>query len=92
MAINYNPNLPPNDSLTPEQIATRVRRRGEETQDLAQKAYEVGGVPPTAAHRAARHMGITRQTPEAKKDIRDAQTWWKAKRSEDGWEDDCDDD
>ncbi len=80
MTINFNPNLPPNDSLTPEQITTKVRQRNEETQDLAQRAYEVGGVPISAAHRAARHLSTTRQTPEAKKDIRDAATWWKAKR------------
>lgn len=82
MAINYNPNLPPNDSLELWEIEARVAQRNTETQNLAKKAYEAGGVPPIAAERASRHMGITRQTPEAKKDIRDARTWWKAKREQ----------
>ncbi len=88
MAINYNPNLPPGDSLEPWQIQAKVSARNHETEDLAKKAYEVGGVPPSAAERASRHMSVTRQTPEAKKDIRDARTWWKAKRSKGN----CDDD
>lgn len=80
MAINFNPNLPPNDSLEPWEIRAKVAARNAETEDLAKKAYEAGGVPPSAAERAARHMSVTRQTPEAQKDIRDARTWWKAKR------------
>lgn len=88
MAINFNPNLPPNDSLIPWDIEANVAARNTETQDLAKKAYEVGGVPPTAAERASRHMGVTRQTAEAKKDIRDARSWWKAKRSEENGDDD----
>lgn len=86
--INYNPNLPPNDSLLPYQIEEKVAARNTETQDLAKKAYEVGGVPPSAAERASRHMGTIRQTPEAKKDIRDARTWWLAKRSQEEKNDD----
>ena len=82
MAINYNPNLPPNDCLLPYQIQDKVDARNAETEALAKKAYEAGGVPPSAAERAARHMSVTRQTTEAKKDIRDARTWWKAKRAE----------
>lgn len=77
--INYNPNLRPNDSLEPWEIQARVAARNAETEDLARKAYEVGGVPPSAAENASRHMSVTRQTPQAKKDIRDARTWWKAK-------------
>lgn len=80
--INYNPNLPPNDSLEPWEIEARVAGRNSETQHLARKAYEVGDVPPSAAGRASRHMGVTRQTAEAKKDIRDARTWWNAKNGE----------
>jgi hypothetical protein len=79
MAINFNPNLPPNDSLTPEEIQAKVRERNAETQELAKQAYITGGVPISAADNAAKHSSITRRTPEAKKAIKDAGIWWKAK-------------
>lgn len=87
MAINYNPNLPPNDSLEPWEIRARVSGRNIETRQLAEKAYEVGGVPPSIAERAADNLSVSRETAQAKKSYRDARTWWKAKRSEG----DCDD-
>lgn len=87
MAINFNPNLPHNDSLTPDEIQDKVDERNAQTQELARKAYEAGGVPPSAATRASRHQSITRKTAEAKKDIRDAETWYDAKQhdADKGW-------
>ncbi len=82
MAINYNPNLPPNDSLEPWEIRAKVAGRNAETRELAQKAYEVGGVPPTTAERAADNLSISRETAEAQKSYRDARSWWNAKRNE----------
>ena len=82
-----NPNLPPNDSLTPEQIQEKVDQRNGETRELTNKAYQAGGVPPSAADRAAKHSSITRQTAEAKKDRRDASTWREAKS--DGGDNQC---
>ena len=76
--INYNPNLPPNDALTPSEIEARAARRNEETRHLAEQAYLTGNVPPSAAGRAADHSSITRQTAEAKKARRDAAHWFKA--------------
>lgn len=74
-----NPNLSPNDSLTPKQINEKVAERNKETRDLTEKAYQTGGVPESAAHRAAEHSSIERQTAEGKKARRDADTWHKAK-------------
>ena len=88
MAINYNPNLPPNDSLEPWQIRGKVTERNNETRELAEKAYEVGGVPPSIAERAADNLSVSRETAQAKKSYRDARTWWKAKRSEVDGDDD----
>lgn len=85
--INYNPNLPPNDSLEPWEIRAKVASRNFETRQLAEKAYEVGGVPPSIAERAADNLSVSRETAQAKKSYRDARTWFKAKRSEG----DCDD-
>ncbi len=79
MPINFNPNLPPNDSLEPWEIDAKVAGRNAETRQLTEKAYKTGGVPDKAAERAANHSSITRQTAEAKKDRRDAKTWWKGK-------------
>lgn len=76
--IDFNPNLPPNDSLEPWQINARVSSRNAETEHLAKQAYIVGGVPPTIAERAAEHSSVTRQTPAAKKARRDAGIWHKA--------------
>jgi hypothetical protein len=80
MSINFNPNLPPNDSLEPWEIDAKVAGRNAETRHLTEKAYKTGGVPDSAAERAANHSSVTRQTAEAKKDRRDAKTWSKAKR------------
>lgn len=82
MAINYNPNLPPNDSLEPWEIRAKVACRNIETRELAQKAYEVGGVPPSAAERAADNLSVSRETAQAQKSYRDARTWHNAKRNE----------
>jgi hypothetical protein len=79
--IQFNPNLPPNDSLEPWEIQARGAARNQETRELTEKAYLVGDVPPSAAERAAEHSSVSRQTPEAKKARRDARTWWKAKNS-----------
>lgn len=89
MTINFNPNLPPNDSLEPWQIEAKIAARNAETRHLAEQAYLAGGVPPSAAERTAAHSSISRQTPEAKKARRDARIWWKAKNQD--WEDGCDD-
>ena len=87
--INFNPNLPSNDALTPAQIESRVEGRNEETRAMAQNAYKTSGVPDSAASNAAAHASIQRQTGEAKKARKDARTWWDAKkRSEDSGEDD----
>ncbi len=86
--INFNPSLPPNDSLEPWEIRAKTASRNFETREMVQKAYEVGGVPPSTAERAADHAAVERQTAEAKKAQKDARTWWKAK-NESG---DCDDD
>ena len=80
--INFNPNLNHNDSLTPREIERKVEERNAETTELAQKAYEAGGIPPSSAERAANHSSTTRQTNEAKKDRRDASIWWKSKALE----------
>jgi hypothetical protein len=77
--INYNPNLPPNDCLEPWEIENKIAIRNIETRNLARKAYETGGVPPSAAKRTADHSAIARKTPEAMKACRDARTWWEAK-------------
>ena len=87
MSINFNPNLPPNDSLEPWEIRAKVAGRNIETRQLAEKAYEVGGVPPSIAERAADNLSVSRETAQAKKSYRDARTWWNAKRKEG----DCDD-
>lgn len=88
--INFNPRLTPNDSLTPNEIEEKVNARNEETRRLAEQAYLTGGVPVSAAERAARHSSVQRQTAEAKKARRDAKTWWKAKfwTDDDGCEED----
>lgn len=88
MAINYNPNLPNNDALEPCEIEAKVAARNAETRHLTEKAYLVGGVPPTTAERAADHSSIARQTPEAKKARKDAKVWWKAKNI---FDEGCDD-
>lgn len=88
MGIFFNPNLPKNDSLTPGEIQAKVDARNSETRELTEKAYETGEVPPSSAKRAAEHSSVTRQTNEAKKDRRDAGTWWRAKNYSCG--DDCD--
>lgn len=85
--INYNPNLPPNDSLEPWEIELKANLRNAQTRDLTEKAYIAGGVPNSAAERAGKHSSTMRQTPEAKKDRRDARTWWEAK----SWIEDDDD-
>lgn len=87
MAINFNPNLPPNDSLEPWEIEMKVGARNAETRELTEKAWLTGGVPPSTAERAADHASNSRQTPEAKKARRDARTWWRAKNE--CSEDDC---
>lgn len=79
MSINYNPNLPPNDSLEPWEIRAKVNDRNAETSTLAKKAYEAGGVPPSSADRAAENLSVSRETAEAKKAYRDARTWFYAK-------------
>ncbi len=76
--INYNPNLPPNDSLRPAEIQARAEARNAETREMVEKAYLTGGVPVSAAERAADHSSVCRQTAEAKKARRDAATWFKA--------------
>lgn len=85
--INFNPNLPPNDSLKPWEIEDRVAQLNAQIRKSAEEAYKTGGVPDKAAERAAKHSSITRQTPEAKKDRRDATTWWIAKNGCE-WEED----
>jgi hypothetical protein len=87
MTINFNPNLPPNDSLEPWEIEAKVAARNAETRHLTEKAWLTGGVPPSAAERAADHASNARQTPEAKKARRDARTSWGAKNVGSG---DCD--
>lgn len=87
MTIFFNPNLPPNDSLTPEQIRAKTDERNAQTREMVNRAYQTGGVPVSSAERAAEHSSVARQTAEAKKANRDARTWWKAKRLEE----DCDD-
>lgn len=86
--INYNPNLPPGDSLTPEQIRAKTDERNAQTREMVNRAYQTGGVPVSSAERAADHSSIARQTAEAKKANRDARTWWKAKN----YGAECDDD
>jgi DNA-binding ferritin-like protein len=86
MTINFNPNLPPNDSLEPWQIEAKVAARNAETRKLTEQALKTGGVPPSTAERAADHSSIARQTPEAKKARRDARTWWRAKNK---YSEDC---
>jgi len=90
--INFNPRLPINDSLTPEQIAAKAENRNAETRELTEKAYLVAGVPPSAAKRSADHASIMRQTAEAEKARKDAGTWLKAKDAAqfEHWEDDDD--
>jgi hypothetical protein len=90
MSINFNPRLTPNDSLTPNEIEAKVNARNAETKKLAEQAYLTGGVPVSAAQRAAEHSSIQRQTAEAKKARRDAKTWWKAKFWSD--DDECEED
>jgi predicted AAA+ superfamily ATPase len=86
--INFNPNLNHNDSLDPEEIEEKVNERNRDTRDMARRAYETGGVPESASRRASDHSSITRQTPEAKKARRDAETWHDAK-SRQGDDSDC---
>lgn len=86
--IFFNPSLPQNDSLTPEEIEERVSERNRDTRDMAKKAYETGGVPESSARRAADHSSTTRQTNEAKKARRDADTWYNAKSNQ-GDDSDC---
>jgi hypothetical protein len=83
MGINFNPNLPQNDSLEPWEIQAKIAARNAETRHLTEKAYLAGGVPVSAAEAAANHAAIQRQTASAKKATRDARTWWKAKRDGD---------
>lgn len=80
MAINFNPNLPKNDSLESWEIRAKIATRNLETQQLTEKAYEAAGVPPSIAWRAADHASVCRQTAEAKKAFRDARTWAEGKR------------
>lgn len=87
MTIDFNPNLPPNDSLEPWEIEMKVAARNAETRELTEKAWLTGGVPPSTAKRVADHASNFRQTPEAKKARRDARTWWRAKNECE----DCDD-
>lgn len=89
--INFNPNLPQNDSLTPEQITEKVNKRNQDTRDMAKKAYETGGVPESSSRRASDHSSITRQTNEGKKARRDANTWYEAKAYQHCFGDDSDD-
>ncbi|MEG3879308.1 hypothetical protein QT972_18305 [Microcoleus sp. herbarium7] len=86
--IFFNPNLNHNDSLSPEEIEDEVDLRNRQTRDMAKKAYETGGVPESSARRAADHSSTTRQTNEAKKARRDAETWYDAKASQ-GSDSDC---
>ncbi len=86
--ISFNPNLPQNDSLSPEEIEEKVNERNQNTRDMAKKAYETGGVPESSARRASDHSSITRQTNEGKKARRDAKTWYNAKSSQ-GDDSDC---
>lgn len=86
--ISFNPNLPHNDSLTPEQIEEKVNQRNQDTRDMAKQAYQTGGVPESSAQRASNHSSITRQTNEGKKDRRDADTWYNAQRHQ-GADSDC---
>jgi len=88
MPINFNPNLPKNDSLKPGEIEDRANARNAQTRELVEKAYLTGEVPVSAAERAADHSSIQRQTAEAKKARKDARTWWGA-QSDGG---SCDDD
>lgn len=81
MGINFNPNLPKNDSLTPGQIEAKVNQRNAETRELAEKAYLAGGVPPSSAQRAAEHSSVERQTSEAKKARTDARHWFSGRRN-----------
>ena len=87
MPINFNPNLPPNDSLEPWEIRAKVADRNFETRELAEKAYEVGGVPPSIAERAADNLSVSRETAQAQKSYRDARTWYNAKRNEEDLKD-----
>jgi hypothetical protein len=87
MSINFNPRLTPDDALTPGEIEAKIAARNEETRRLTEQAYLTGGVPVSAAEKAASHSSIQRQTAEAKKARRDAKTWWKAKF----WSDEEDD-
>lgn len=82
MAINFNPNLPKNDSLEPWEIRAKIAERNLETQTLTEKAYEAAGVPPSIAERAADHSSVCRKTAEAQKAFRDARIWSEAKRKE----------
>lgn len=88
MPIHYNPNLRPNDSLTPEQIRAKTDERNAQTREMVSKAYQSGGVPVSSAERAAEHSSVSRQTAEAQKSYRDARTWWNAKNGEGSCNDD----
>lgn len=80
--INFNPNLPKNDSLSPKEIEQKVSDRNSKTRELAEKAYLTSDVPVSAAQAAAEHSSIQRETAQAKKARRDANTWWGASQDD----------
>lgn len=79
MTINYNPNLPPNDSLTPLQIKRKAFYERFELEQKCFNAFIQGGVPVSAAEEAADTLAWEEGDPSDKKTFQDATTWWCAK-------------
>jgi hypothetical protein len=87
MAINFNPELPPNDSLSHKEIISRAQQGREKLEDQVFKAYQVADVPESTAQRAAEALSTGKQAPTHKKAIKDAGIWHQAQRGSSGWED-----
>lgn len=79
MTINYNPNLPPNDSLTPHQIKYKVFDKRCKIEQEAYDALIQGGVPVSAAEDAAYSLAWKEENVSNDKAFQDATTWWCAK-------------
>lgn len=85
MTINYNPNLPPNDSLTPHQIKYKVFDKRCKIEQEAYDALIQGGVPVSAAEDAAYSLAWKEENVSNDKAFQDATTWWCAKNKTVKW-------
>jgi hypothetical protein len=86
--INFNPSLPPNDSLSHKEILAKSSEGREELKEKIAKAYQTAEVPVSTSWAAAEALATGKQAPTHKKAIKDAGLWHQAQRDSQGWEDD----